>query len=101
MPATLLYRAARLISPDCPNRAIAMLTGRPRSTARAWLYGRRRMPLDLYARLQEELRDRIRTHLAIIAELEHAEWFRQREPPKPRQGFFVIKERDGPGSIPR
>jgi hypothetical protein len=101
MAVTLLYRAACLLSPDCPNRALANLLDRRRGTVRAWLSGRRSMPLELYAVLQQELEERIRMHHAMIQELKAAAWFRQRERPRPLQGFFVVKERDGPGSVPR
>lgn len=101
MAVTLLYRAACLLSPDCPNRAVSQLLGRKRSSVRAWLSDRRQMPLKHHAALEEELAERIRAHHAIIQELKQAVWLRERRGPKPLQGFFVVKERDGPGSMPR
>ena len=76
MTPTLLRRAARLLSPDCPNRALARLVGRKRSTVRSWLSEHRRMPVHLSGILEEELAQRIRSHLAIIQELKQAAWLR-------------------------
>lgn len=59
------------------------------------------MPLKLYPVLQDALAERIRAHHAAIEDLKQAMWIRGREGPKPLQGFFVVKERDGPGSKPR
>jgi hypothetical protein len=59
------------------------------------------MPVHLYGMLEEELAQRISLHLAIIQELKQAAWLRERQGPRPLQGFFVVRERDGPGSKPR
>ena len=101
MTATLLGRAARLLSPDCPNRALARLVGRKRSTVRSWLSEHRRIPLHYYDVLQKELVQRINLQHAVIEELKQAVWLRERQGPKPLRGFFVVRERDGPGSLPR
>ena len=99
MPATLLRRAARLLSPDSPNRALARLVGRRRSTVRSWLYGHRQMPLKHFPELEAELAGRIPEYYAIIQELKQAAWLRQRQRTTPvRRGFLEVKERDGPGT---
>ena len=59
------------------------------------------MPVHLSGILEEELAQRIRSHLAIIQELKQAAWLRERQGPRPLQGLFVVRERDGPGSTPR
>jgi len=101
---TIIRRAARLLSAEAPNAALARVAGCPKSTARAWISGRRRPPINLYGRLEEELRERIRTHFAIVAEMKHVVWLRQREPPPPLRGFFAIDPltgRDGRNRLGR
>jgi hypothetical protein len=90
VPETIIRRAARLLSADAPNAALARLAGCPKSTARAWISGHRRPPINLYSRLEEEFRERIRTHFAIVAEMKHVVWLRGREPQPPLRGFFAI-----------
>jgi hypothetical protein len=80
---------------------MARLLGRKRSTVRSWLSERRRMPLHLYSVLQEELVQRIALEHGVVEELKQAVWLRERQGPKPLRGFFVVRERDGPGSTPR
>jgi hypothetical protein len=88
---TIIRRAALLLSADTPNAALARVAGCPKSTARAWISGRRRPPIDLYGRLEETLRERIRAEFAIVAEMKHVVWLRQRdEPQPPLRGFFCI-----------
>jgi hypothetical protein len=101
MTPTLLRRAAHLLSPDCPNRAIARLLGRKRSTVRSWLSEHRRMPLHFYAVLEAELVQRIALEHGVVEELKQAVWLRERQGPRPLQGFFVVRERDDPGSKSR
>jgi hypothetical protein len=87
---TIIRRAARLLSVDAPNAALARVAGCPKATARAWISGRRRPPISLFGRLEEEFRQRITTQLATIAEMKHVVWLRGREPQPPLRGFFAI-----------
>jgi hypothetical protein len=64
--------------------------------------GRRQMPLRHFSELEAEPAARIREQHAVIEELKHALWLRQRQGTTPvRRGFLEVNERDGPGSPPR
>jgi hypothetical protein len=104
MAATTLHRAALALSPDAPNAALARITGRPKATARAWIAGRRRPPVAVLLKVQEELRRRARDMWEIGnngGALDCEIWRRRREPKPKLCGFFEVKQRDGPGSVPR
>jgi len=101
MTANLFHLAGKLFSPRAPNVELARVVGRPKSTVRAWISGRRRPPIEIYELLQKELAERIRTHHALLEEFKQSEWRRQREPkPLRRRGFLEVKVRE-PGGQPR
>jgi hypothetical protein len=108
MSDTVIRRAAFSINPDRPIAILAGLTrgrrstgkrGR-RSTAKSWATGHRRPSVVILKILRDLLKDRQAALLALIPELEYAIMQREREP-KHRTGFNEIKERDGPGTMPR
>ena len=100
MSATVIRRAARTLNPDRPLRSLAEQVRRPRSTVKSWTTGRRRPPIVVLEILRDLLRDQRATLCQLIPELENEIMLREREPPR-YTGFNEIRERDGPGSIPR
>jgi hypothetical protein len=97
MAWTLIREVMRLLSPDRPIMQLARLGGCPRPTAKAWASGHRRPPIYVLRTVLEVARDH-RTGLELELEYE----IRKREyEPKHRTGFNTIRERDGPGSVPR
>ncbi|HEX3666390.1 MAG TPA: hypothetical protein VHU23_14290 [Rhizomicrobium sp.] len=65
MPQTPLRRVAALLDPTAPNKAVAMLTGAPKQTARTWLRGTRHPPLHALEAVQRAALQRAREILAI------------------------------------
>jgi hypothetical protein len=97
MAQTLIRDVMRMLSPDRPIMQLARFAGRPRPTAKAWATGHRRPPIDVLIMLREVVRDR---PTGLEGELDYE--IRKREyEPKHRTGFNTIRERDGPGSVPR
>jgi hypothetical protein len=115
MERSLIYRIARAVDPDRPIVWLAELAGVAYSTAktwaygskRHWAYGQRKPPVSLLKDLHAALEAALPAHqgyrlvLALTSLLDQYIWEREREPIKPRAGFNLIRERDGPGSIPR
>src|ERR1700685_3044165 len=100
MSNNLMRRAARTLNPDRPLMAFAELVRRPRSTVKSWATGRRRMPIATLKILLDLLKDRRAALYQLIPELDYVTRLREREPLR-RTGFNEIRQRDGPGSIPR
>ncbi|HZR62654.1 MAG TPA: hypothetical protein VFA80_17045 [Xanthobacteraceae bacterium] len=108
MSASVIRRAAIVLNPDRPIMVLAGLArSRPstskrgrRSTAKSWATGHRRAPIAALKVLLDLLKDRRNTLYQLIPELEYVITLREREPPR-RTGFNEIRERDGPGSMPR
>jgi hypothetical protein len=111
---TLIHRIACVFAPDRPIGWLARSAGVAHSTAKtwayghkSWAYGNRRPPIYLLKGLQIALEETLPTHKNQVEVLELSQllrgylWEREQEPMKPRAGFNVIRERDGPGSIPR
>jgi hypothetical protein len=114
MPETLVYRIASALDPTRPIMWIMEIAGVAHSTAKtwaygskSWAYGNRRPPIEALKNMQAALRDALpegvnqKLLLELDALLKAYIWEREREPAKPRSGFNEIRERDGPGSIPR
>ncbi len=114
MEKTLVYRVAAALFPEHPLKCLAGFAGVAHSTVKTWAYGskhwaygNRRPPIrvfnDVYAALQAALPTHKNQALVLdLTELLRGYiWQREREPIKPRAGFNKIRERDGPGSIPR
>lgn len=100
MSATVIRSAARALNPDRPIMMLARLARGRRSTAKSWATGRRRPPIATLKILLDLLKDRRAALYQLIPELEYVIALRDREPPR-RTGFNEIRERDGPGSVPR
>jgi hypothetical protein len=100
MSDTVIRRAARALNRDKPIRTLAVLAHCPRPTAKAWANNHRRPPIVILKILRDMLKARHAALLALIPELDCAIMQREREP-KHRTGFNEIRERDGPGSVPR
>jgi hypothetical protein len=98
MAATLIRAAAKVISPNQPIKLLMNIRGSPRSTAKSWHTGRRRPPIWCL----EQLRDMmwVRGVTELVQQFDYVIRQRTGEPPR-RTGFNEVRERDGPGSIPR
>jgi hypothetical protein len=112
MARTLIRDIARVLSPDRPIMFLARLAGCPRHTAKSWATGHRRPPVAVLKTSLQAIRRRQverageatlqeRQNLSGAAyELEDIIRKRSYEI-KRLTGFNEIRERDGPGSIPR
>ena len=100
MSDTVIRRAARALNPDRPIRALAALGRCPRSTAKSWATLHRRPPVSVLKVLREAINARQSAIFAVLSDLDLLIMKREYEP-KHRTGFNLIRERDGPGSIPR
>jgi hypothetical protein len=100
MSDTVIRRAARALNPDRPLRAFADKVHRPRSTVKSWITGRRRPSIVTLKILRAMLNDRQSTLFDLIRELDNVIAKREFQP-RHRTGFNEIRERDGPGSVPR
>lgn len=100
MSDTVIRAAARALNPDRPIKMLAGLRRNPRSTAKSWATGRRRPPLFILRLVRDLLKDRQRDTFDLIAKLDFIIVQREREP-RWRTGFNEIRQRDGPGSMPR
>src|SRR5438128_1363772 len=99
MAWTLIRDAARALSPDRPIMLLSRLSGRPRPTVKSWATGHRRPPIFVLRVLRDVIQSQGR-RTGLEGELDYE--IRRREyEPKHRTGFNLIRERDGPGSIPR
>jgi hypothetical protein len=78
--------------PGRHNRTLAEALGVPRATARAWVAGRRRMPIPRMRAMADVLRHDLAVGRTALAYLEVEIARREREPPR-RRGFFVVKDR--------
>jgi len=97
MAHTIIRDVMRMLSPDRPIMQLARLAGCPRPTAKSWATGHRRPPIYILTKLREVVRDR---PTGLEGELDY-EISKREFQPKLRTGFNEIRERDGPGSIPR
>ena len=98
--AGLLDRAARALFAGAPTSLLARFSGAAKATARDWRKDRRRPPKPVLKRLREEAQRRAAECCEICRDLDNAIARRDVEF-IPRRGFMEIRERDGPGSVPR
>lgn len=98
MSDTVIRDAARALNPDRPIKTLAGPS--PRSTAKSWATGRRRAPVAKLKILRDLLKDRQAAISGLIYQLNYDISQRERESRR-RTGFNEIRERDGPGSVPR
>jgi hypothetical protein len=97
MAQTLIRDVMRALSPDRPIKLLSRLADRPRATAKSWATGHRRPPINVLRALREAARG-----YGTGLELELDYEIRKREfEPRHLTGFNQVRERDGPGSIPR
>src|SRR6516225_940140 len=97
--ACLLDRAVRALFSGAPSALLAAEMSVPKATARSWRR-HRRAPMPVYRRSHRLLQERAAEcyDLWRLLGIEIAK--REGEPPH-RRGFMEIRERDGPGSVPR
>lgn len=100
MSDTVIRTAARALNPDRPIMTLAGIARRRRSTAKSWATGHRRPSIATLKILLDLLKDRRAALYQLIPELEYVIEQREREPIR-RTGFNEIRQRDGPGSVPR
>jgi hypothetical protein len=100
MSDTVIRQAARALNPNRPIMTLVDLARRPRSTVRSWTSGHRRPSIAVLKILRDALTERQAYIGQLVPELEHVIMNRERESPR-LTGFNEVRERDGPGSIPR
>jgi len=98
--AHLLDGAAQALFAGAPNALLARACSVPKETARSWRQGHRRAPLSVLRQLHLMLQARAAECNSLWREFGIEIARRQGEPPH-RRGFMEIRERDGPGSVPR
>jgi hypothetical protein len=98
--ARLLDRAARVLFAGAPSALLARHCGVPKATARSWRQGNRRAPKHVLIKLRLMLQARAAQCNALCREF-GIEIARREGEPLRRRGFMEIRERDGPGSVPR
>jgi hypothetical protein len=94
----LLMRLCELRWPSRHVAGLARLLTRPKSTAAAWLSGRRHMQADTMALLADVIRDDGRFLTEISRELAEVAAKKRSELRRPR-GFQLMKDWDNNGSI--
>jgi hypothetical protein len=98
--ARLLDRAARALFAGAPSALLARLCAVPKATARSWRQGHRRAPKHVL----ERVRLMLQVRAAQCNELwrEYGIGIARRDGEHVhRRGFMEVRERDGPGSVPR
>jgi hypothetical protein len=100
MSDTVIRNAGCALNPDRPIMTLAELARRPRSTVRSWVRLRRRPPIAVLKAVRDALKERQAALLALMPQLDQIIMKREFEP-KRRTGFNEIRQRDGPGSVPR
>jgi hypothetical protein len=80
----------RQLWPGRYNCTLAEALGVPRATTKAWVSGKRRMPVDRMRAMAGVLRHDIAVANTTLSYLEVEIARREREPPR-RRGFYVIK----------
>ena len=100
--AGLIDRAARALFAGAPTALLARSCGVlvAKATARDWRRDRRRAPKPVLKRLRELAQIRAVECWGICRDIDNAIARRDVEF-IPRRGFMEIRERDGPGSVPR
>jgi len=98
--AGLIDRASRALFAGAPSSLLARLCGVAKATARDWRKDRRRAPKPALKQLRELAQIRAAECGVLCRDLDNAIARREVEF-IPRRGFMEIRERDGPGSVPR
>jgi hypothetical protein len=100
--ARLLDRAARALFEGAPSALLARScdTLVAKATARSWRQGHRRAPLPVLRQLRAKLQARAAECNSLCRDLDFEIARREGEPLHGR-GFMEIRERDGPGTVPR
>jgi hypothetical protein len=100
--ARLIYRAAQALFPGAPNALLARSCDVvvAKATARSWRRGHRRAPLPVLRQLRLMLQLRCVECNVLLRDFGIEIARREGEPPR-RRGFMEIRERDGPGTVPR
>jgi hypothetical protein len=98
--ARLIFRAAQALFPGAPSALLACACGVPKATARSWRQGRRRPPKPVLERVRLMLQARAAQCNELWREY-GIEIARRDGEPLRRRGFMEVRERDGPGSVPR
>jgi hypothetical protein len=103
--ADLINRAARALFAGAPSALLARSCDVfvAKATARSWRQGHRRAPVPVLKKLLLLLRLRCVECNELLRDLAIEIARREGEPPWKRRGlgFMEIRERDGPGSMPR
>ena len=98
--AGLINRAARALFAGAPSSLLARSCGVAKATARDWRKDRRRAPKPALKQLRKLAQIRAAECGVLCRDLDNAIMRRDGEF-IPRRGFMEIRERDGPGSLPR
>jgi hypothetical protein len=100
--ARLIFRASQALFPGAPSALLANSCENPvpKATARSWRQGHRRAPLPVVRRIHRLLQERA-AECNDLWRLLGIEIVRREGEPPHRRGFMEIRERDGPGSVPR
>jgi hypothetical protein len=101
--AYLIDRAARALFAGAPSALFASTCGRrvAKSTVRSWRQGHRRAPLIVLKYIHHLLQVRGAECNELWRDIGCEIDRRQYAPPPRPRGFMEIRERDGPGSVPR
>jgi hypothetical protein len=103
--ADLINRAAQALFAGAPGALLARECGvrAAKASAHSWRRGHRRAPLSVLKTLRRRLQARGAECFSLCREFDLEIARREGEPPSKRRGpgFMEIRERDGPGSIPR
>jgi hypothetical protein len=103
--ADLINGAARLLFAGAPTallrRELDVFVAK--ATVRSWRQGHRRAPLHTLMSLRRMLQTRAAECFSLCRDFDLEIARREGEPPWKRRGpgFMEIRERDGPGSVPR
>src|SRR6516165_10456180 len=98
--AGLIDRVARALFEGAPSSLLARSCEVAKATARDWRRDRRRAPKLALKQLRELAQIRAAECGVLCRDLDNAVARREGEF-IPRKGFMEVRERDGPGSVPR
>ncbi len=99
--AHLLDSAAQALFAGAPNALLARACGVRKPTVRSWRKGYRRAPLSVLRQVRLKLQARAAECNDIWRQLGIEIARREGEAPRRPRGFMEVRERDGPGSMPR
>ena len=84
--------AAYLLSPTSPAAYIADLTGRPKNTARSWMSGHRRPPVEVLKAIRQALQARGAEIGSLWSDYNDRLIPRREYEPVKQRGFFVAAQ---------